>query len=210
MFGGLVATQGTITQLDEKQGSTTLEIQVGEEFCHEIQLGASVAVDGVCLSVVEQKGGTLKFDAIRETCTVSSLGELRLGDSVHLERSIRFGEEIGGHLLSGHVHVKAKVARFEDFGEFAVLTLQVPAEWGRFLMPKGYIAVSGVSLTLVSVGNPEGQFTVHLIPDTLKRTKFSHLAEGDVLNIEFDQTTMTIVRAVDSAFSRSAERYLQK
>ena len=202
MFTGIITEVGTIKKMARSTGKLSFEIQASEVFCKEAKLGQSVAVDGVCLSITEFTKTSLCFDAIEETCLKTTIGDLRLGQSIHLENSMKFGDQIGGHMVSGHVHGKFEVVRFEDFGDFAVLTGKVSREWSKFLMPKGFISISGASLTLVDVNVKQGIFTVHLIPDTLKRTHFANLQSGDHLNFEVEQSTLTMVTTLERTLER--------
>ena len=156
--------------------------------------GASVAVDGVCLTVCGIEGSCLDFDVITETLSRSTLGRRRANDRVNLERSLRAGDRIDGHFVQGHVEGTAKVTRREVSDREWVLWFQPTAELIRYLIPKGSVAVSGVSLTIAVVKDSE--FSVALIPTTLSRTTLIDLRVGDMVNIESDILARTLVHAL--------------
>jgi len=157
--------------------------------------GASVAVDGVCLTVCGIEGSCLDFDVITETLSRSTLGRRRVNDRVNLERSLRAGDRIDGHFVQGHVEGTAKVARRKVSDGQWVLWFQPAAEVIRYMIPKGSVAVSGVSLTIAAVQDSE--FSVALIPTTLSRTTLIDLRVGDMVNVESDILARTIVHALE-------------
>jgi riboflavin synthase len=134
------------------------------------------------------------FDVIKETLRVTNLDDLKVGSAVNLERSLKFGDEVGGHLLSGHVSCKGKSQLIQRDGEVE-LRIECPEEWLEFIFLKGYVALNGVSLTVAKV--EEGSFSVYLIPETLKATNLSESSEGSYFNIEVDQSTYS-AKKVDS------------
>ncbi len=191
MFTGIVQGIATVESITSKPGLVTFGIRFPEEWTTGITTGASVAINGACLTVTAQEDNQLWFDAMQETLRATTLGDLQSGDAVNFERAARIGDEIGGHLLSGHVHTTARVVGREQTENNCTLTFEVPEQWQKYLFPKGYIAVNGASLT---IGDVDGnRFNVHLIPETLRATTFSELSEGDLVNIEVDSQTQTIV-----------------
>lgn len=191
MFTGIVQGIAIIDKLDARPGLTTYTVRFPEDMLDGVSIGASVAINGTCLTVTEQQGTCLLFDAMQETLRLTTLGSLQAGDQVNFERAARIGDEIGGHLLSGHIHTTAKVVSVETPENNRTLTFEVPQDWQRYLFPKGYIAVNGASLTIGEVNG--NRFNVHLIPETLRATTFQHIVEGDQVNIEVDSQTQTIV-----------------
>lgn len=169
-----------------------LEVSLPLEFSSGIQKGASVSVDGVCLTMVNQEGEVLHFDLISETLERTTLGDVECGDLVNCERSLKMGSEIGGHLLSGHIFGKCRLEKIEK----NIFHLTTSKQIMRYLFPKGYIALNGVSLTLVDVDLMANRFTVHLIPETLRATTFGQKQAGALINCEIDSTTQTIVESV--------------
>jgi riboflavin synthase len=135
------------------------------------------------------------FDLMMETLRVTNLGELKPGDEVNLERAARFGDEIGGHLLSGHIHGRARLLQRETPENNLRLLLEAPAGLERYLLPKGYVALDGVSLTL---GEVDGRrFSVYLIPETLRVTTLGQRSPGELLNLEIDTQTQAVVDTVE-------------
>ena len=178
-------------------------MRVDNHFASDIAIGASVAVDGVCQTVktiqtcpAYPAHQLLGFDAITETLNKTTLCNLHINQPVSLERSARLGDEIGGHLLSGHVNGTATLAEITQTPEETILHLKVPQDWMRYIFPKGFIAINGSSLTVVDT-DKAGLFTVHLIPQTLKVTQFGNKQVGDKVNIELDQQTQIIVNTIE-------------
>ena len=193
MFTGIVQGRGEVVALS---GDELVRLVVRVPSVEGLTRGASIAINGVCLTAVEWQGHDVSFDVIGETLRVTNLGALSPGDAVNVERAARYGDEIGGHLLSGHVHAMARVVRLEEQGENLAVTLQVDPELGRYLMPKGYVALDGCSLTLgPQIDN--GQFQVFLIPETREVTVIESRAVGDTINLEIDTQTQAIVDTVE-------------
>ena len=171
---------------------------VNNEQAKELLLGASIAINGVCLTVVsyqEQTSDTqINFDIISETLRVTNLGTLKVGDSVNLERSLKMGDELGGHIVSGHVQSTASLVNKTQTDTNCTLTFAIDPKWMAFIYHKGFITINGVSLTVGEVS--DDTFCVHLIPETLARTNLSLLVVGDLVNIECDQQTVTIVNTL--------------
>ncbi|MFW5824701.1 MAG: riboflavin synthase subunit alpha [Marinobacter sp.] len=191
MFTGIVQGVARVESLEARPGLTTFVIGFPEGAVEGITTGASVAINGACLTVTGQQGHRLWFDAMGETLRLTTLGQLVPGSRVNFERAARIGDEIGGHLLSGHIHTTARVVGREQPENNCTLTFEVPPAWQKYLFPKGYIAVDGASLTIGNV--EENRFNVHLIPETLRATTFDDLRKGDEVNIEVDSQTQTIV-----------------
>lgn len=191
MFTGIVQGQARIEQIEALSGLRRFAIAFPEGALEGVRTGASVAINGACLTVVSQQNQTLWFDVMMETLACTTLGYLTEDQSVNFERAARFGDEIGGHLLSGHVHCVGEVRCLERPENNLKLFFKVPQPWRRYLFPKGYIAINGASLTIGEV-DEEG-FSVYLIPETLRATTFSDIGEGERVNIEVDSQTQTIV-----------------
>jgi riboflavin synthase len=162
-----------------------------------VELGASIAIDGVCQTAVSIDGSVIGFDAIRETLERTTLGRLEVGEVVSVERSVRVGDEIGGHDVAGHVIGTAEVVTARRDGHDVALELSVPLDWMRYIMPKGFVALDGSSLTVGNTDPVRGTFFVHLIPETLTRTHFGTRKVGDRINVELDPRTVTIVDTVE-------------
>src|SRR5262249_50381006 len=160
--------------------------RMDHELLSSLHKGASIAISGVCQTVVDFNATSIWFDAIEETLKRTTLKHLQIGQHLNFELAACFGDEIGGHILSGHVFGTAVIDQIERFTHHNILTVRCPIEWTKYLFEKGFIALDGASLTLVDVDCSKGLFTVHLIPETLKRTTFSHKKEGDLVNLELE------------------------
>lgn len=193
MFSGIVQTTAQLVFLEKKEGVLEIGIALSPDLREGLAIGASVSLAGVCLTVATLDEHTVYFDVMKETLEKTYLGDLHIGDAVNIERSISYGEEIGGHLVSGHVMTMAKITNIE--GEKWWCTL--PQQYMRYLFPKGFIAMDGCSLTVVDVDQQAGLYSVALIPETLSRTTFGTKKAGDRIHIEIDQTTLTIVETLE-------------
>ncbi len=194
MFSGIVQRACPVLTNAHSPGRTRLTLQLGE-LSADLQLGASVAVSGVCLSAVSVKEGRVEFDVIQETLDRTTLGNLRAGDWVNIERALRVGDEIGGHHVTGHIDTTGEVVHIEEAPGNREMWVSFPAECRKFLMPKGWIALHGVSLTVVQV--KPALFSVALIPETLERTTLGAAHVGTPLHLEFDHHTKVIVQTLE-------------
>tara|TARA_B100001079_G_scaffold255459_1_gene251054 strand:+ start:1405 stop:2019 length:615 start_codon:yes stop_codon:yes gene_type:complete len=187
MFTGIVEAKGLISKKIPSMEGQRLQIEVPEGFNKDLKEGASVAVNGVCLTVTEYSNDQISFDVIKETLRVTNLGDLNKNSEVNIERSLKFGDEVGGHLLSGHISCacKASLSNTEDEVEILV---DKPENWGQYIYPKGYIALNGVSLTVGKVSDES--FSVYLIPETIRSTNLLTVEDGARLNLEIDQGVM--------------------
>lgn len=176
-------------------------MQLPPDLAEGLDLGASVAIDGVCLTVVSINAANdsveATFDVMGETLVRSTLANITPGRHVNVERSLRVGDEVGGHWVSGHVYGVAKITHIDTPPGNHAVSLAVPPEWTKYLLPKGFVALDGVSLTLVQVDRTSGIFTVWLIPETLRRTTFGFKQTGDSVNLEIDSHTQTIVDTLE-------------
>ncbi|REL29425.1 riboflavin synthase subunit alpha [Thalassotalea euphylliae] len=205
MFTGIVQSKAQVLSAQTKHGVCQLCIAVDKQYAQQIELGASIAINGVCLTVVEQQSldetlDKIRFDVIDETLRVTNLVSINTGDFVNYERSLKVGDEIGGHQVSGHIHAMASVTNIENIGDnrsvYFELAPSQQAAYAKYIFGKGFISINGTSLTLgESVEN--GHFNVHLIPETLTRTNIGDLKVGDNVNIEMDQQTITIVSTIE-------------
>ncbi len=191
MFTGLIESLGRVQRVVPGAGATRLTITTDLPVA-SMRDGESVAVDGVCLTVARRKGSGFEADAVAETLKLTTLGGLRVGDGVHLERSLAMGDRLGGHLVQGHVDAVAKIVALRRRGNDVRLTIALPASLRGLVALKGSIAVHGVSLTVSAVQSRS--FEVALIPETLARTKLGDLRPGQRVNLEAD----VIARYLDS------------
>ncbi len=190
MFTGIVESTGTIKSTRPVPGGRRLSVEVGP-IAEECPLGASLSVSGVCLTVAGAAGSTLEFDVITETLETSTFGSKRVGDRVNLERSLKVGDRFDGHFVQGHVDGRAAVTRVQASPREYVIWLQPDTILTPYIIPKGSIAIDGVSLTIAAVEG--GEFSVAFIPTTLQRTTLSSLKARDTVNIETDIIARTIV-----------------
>ena len=202
MFTGLVEAMGTVGEV-ASDGTGTLLHVAEPTVARELPLGASVAVNGVCLTVVAAAADRFAFQAGPETLRLTNLGELRPGDRVNLERSLRVGDRLGGHIVQGHVDGIGRLARRERQGEWEMLWFDCPPLLTTFMVRKGSIAVDGVSLTLVEV-EKEG-FSVALIPHTLAVTTLGEKQPGGTVNLEVDLFAKYVFKCLE-AFNLSRAR----
>jgi riboflavin synthase alpha subunit len=184
MFTGLVEALGRVGAVETVGSGRRLRVAVPEEPAWRLELGESVAVSGVCLTVVEAGPGRLSFDLAEETLRVTTLGELGAGDPVNLERPLRFDGRLGGHLVLGHVDGIGKVTGIRPEGDGVWLEVEAPRGLRPLLIPKGSVTVDGVSLTVA--GLEESVFAVALIPHTLAVTTLGRRRTGDPVNLEMD------------------------
>lgn len=201
MFTGIVQGTAEVVAIEEAEAFRTHVIALPEALRHGLEIGASVAHNGVCLTVTAIEGDRVSFDLMRETLKVTNLGGVTVGSRVNIERAARFGDEIGGHAMSGHVICIAELVELEATPNNRRLWFEVPREMGRFLFEKGYIGVDGISLTIGDVcpatESHGPRFCVNLIPETLARTTLADRAPGDWVNIEVDPQTQAIVETVE-------------
>lgn len=202
MFTGIVQTKAVVASSERRGAFIRLLIQVQPEHLLQLERGASIAINGVCLTATEfdQPAGTVAFDVIDETLLRTNLGLLQHGVRVNFERSLSFGKEIGGHLVSGHIQTTARLAELELSANNCRMRLEVPTEHLPYILAKGFIAVDGASLTVGAV-HDDG-FDLHLIPETLQITTLGQRKVGDALNIELDQQTVAIVQTVERVLAQ--------
>jgi riboflavin synthase len=199
MFTGIIEATGTVAALDRREGgvrlAVTTRLDVGG-----LPLGASIAVDGVCLTVIERAAGRFAADLGPETLARTTLGGLRPGARVHLERPLRVGDALGGHLVSGHVDGVGAIVARREVGDSLELDISVPESIVATLVPKGSITVAGASLTINSV--IDDRFRVTLIPHTLAVTTLGGLAVGAAVNLEGDLIAKHVDRLVTARLAR--------
>ena len=195
MFTGIVQGTGKILIHETRPGGLRLRIQL-EQLGQNLNLGASVSVAGVCLTVVQlEPEYWAEFDVIQESLDRTTLGSLQVGELVNLERAARIGDEVGGHHVTGHIDTTGAVSLLEESPGNLKLWVQVEPVWTRYLVPKGWIAINGASLTVVDV--QDDRFSVCLIPETLARTTLGTVHLGSPLHLEFDHQTKVIVQTLE-------------
>lgn len=203
MFTGIVTHKAPVETADVRGGILRLKLKTPAGFTKNLQTGASISVNGVCLTVIGFDEASVAFDVIDETLRLTNLEGLTPGAMVNLERAAAFGDEIGGHLLSGHIQAQAALKTRSHTDDNVEMVLSFDPVWQKYVIAKGYIAVNGCSLTIGRVEN--GCFSLHLIPETLRLTNLEQAQPGTKFNIEFDHQTMTIVDTVERVLeSRNA------
>jgi riboflavin synthase len=200
MFTGIVQGVASVASITDRAGLRSFEVQLPEGFDRGLEVGASVAHDGVCLTVTSRPApGRATFDVMQQSLALTTLGTLQVGSLVNVERAARDGAEIGGHPLSGHVDCIARIVDIRRPENNHVLRIEVPPSHRRYVFPKGYIAVNGASLTIAEADRRAGWFEVWLIPETLRMTTFGGKRVGDALNLEIERSTQVLVDTVRDA-----------
>ena len=198
MFTGIITDQGRVLQLTQA-GDLNARIATGYDV-DDIDLGASIACDGVCLTVVDLGTEPENWFAVQisaETLSKSNLGTWRVGRTVNLERALKVGDELGGHIVSGHVDGIATVVDIRDEGDSTRVTFEAPPALARFIAPKGSVALNGTSLTVNEV---EGtRFGINFIPHTKAVTTWGRVAVGDAINLEIDTLARYVARLAETA-----------
>lgn len=183
MFSGIVEELGSVSQMVRRGNGAVLGIRAAKVI-DGTKIGDSIAVDGCCLTVVKSEAAKLSFEVIKETLKSTVIGALRIADKVNLERSLEVGQRISGHFVTGHIDCTGIIRRKSIRGNNACVEIAVPPAFSNYLLPKGSIAVDGISLTL---GDRRANvFTVYIIPHTLKNTTLNFKTTADTVNIEFD------------------------
>ena len=198
MFSGIVQGIGLLREMSPAvAGVATCKIENNTGVLRGLAIGASIAVDGVCLSKTGGDDDAVFFDLTPETLSRTTLAAKHVGDSVNLERALRVGDENGGHAVSGHVHCTAQIKHRQmenDAANCDIVLGGLPSRYHPYLVPKGFVAVDGISLTVGEVTS-DGCY-LHLIPETLRQTTLSGKQVGDNVNIECDQTTVAIIDTI--------------
>ena len=193
MFTGIVEEIGKVAGITKTRVGASLKIKT-KSIGADAKLGDSIAINGVCLSVVEIKGDILSFDVIRETLSMTNLGYLKINNPLNLERSLKPDSRMGGHFVTGHIDYKGKIESMIKGSEGIGVKIYLPEEFSNFVVKKGSVALDGISLTVAEVERKN--FTVYLIPHTLKVTTLGNKKKGDSLNIETDLLAKYIAKHV--------------
>jgi len=191
MFTGLVEAVGLVERVTSRQANRVFTIQAG--FAVELKLGESVAVNGCCLTVTKADKQVFEVEAVAATLAATTLGHLKSGEAVNLERALRAGDRMGGHFVQGHVDEVGKVRRVEQHSGHWTLAVETDRRNSHLLVEKGSVCMDGISLTVASVR--PGEFSVNIIPHTWENTNLKQRRPGDRVNIEYD----LVVKAVQSA-----------
>ena len=193
MFTGIVQGIGEIVAKTTVNTVTSMTIRLPN--VENLAIGASVSINGVCLTVVSIESNNVQFDVIDETIDRTNLGDVSVGDTVNIERSLKFGDEVGGHILSGHIFDTGIINSKTKKGDQMSLSVLAPPSVQKYLTEKGYIAIDGISLTIGKVS--DGCFDLHIIPETMRLTILDSKEVGDIVNIEIDSSTQLIVETIE-------------
>ena len=194
MFSGIVQETGKVKEFLKQKDIYNLSIDCSSMLVSNLQKGASIAVNGVCLTVKDTNPEILRFDLVEETIERTNFSDIKPGDNVNLERSLKMGDELGGHLVSGHIHGVSKVISLEVKDHSWDVEFSVEAFMKDYIFHKGYVAINGCSLTVGEV--TKESFIIHLIPETLSITNLFQLKEDSAVNVELDQNTVVIADTV--------------
>jgi riboflavin synthase len=203
MFTGIVTGTFPVAELIQKPGLSTFAVELDSKQVEGLANGASVSLDGVCMTVTKVVGMRAYFDASVETLSRTTLGQLRNGSRINVERSAKTGAEIGGHPISGHVDGTAEIVAVERPENNCIITFQLPQAYTRYVFNKGFISLNGCSLTVADLDKKAGRFRVYLIPETLRLTTFEQSRVGDRANFEIDRQTQVIVDTIQAALENA-------
>ena len=193
MFTGIVQGVGKVITKTSHNTVTSMTIKLPN--VNNLAIGASVSINGVCLTVVSIDSNIVHFDIIDETLERTNLGDISVGDFVNIERSLKFGDEVGGHVLSGHIFDTGIINSKAKKGDQMTLSILAPPSIQKYLTEKGYIAIDGISLTVGEIR--DGCFNLHIIPETMRLTILDSKEVGDIVNIEIDSNTQLIVETIE-------------
>jgi riboflavin synthase len=204
MFTGIVHGTATISGIADYHGLRTFTIEFPPGFCRDLVVGASVSVDGVCLTVTELVSAVVaRFDVILQSLSITALGGYGVGTAVNVERAAKDGAEIGGHPISGHIDFSAPIIAVHASENNRLFRIGIPPQFRKYVFAKGYIAINGASLTVSEVNRHEGWFEVWLIPETRRVTVFEQKQAGNILNMEIERGTQVMVDTVREAVETS-------
>ena len=193
MFTGIIEEVGTVAQVTPLAGGRRLRLACS--FAAELEVDESVAVDGVCLTVVDRDADAFEAIAVEETLSKTALGDRQPGDGVNLERAMVLGDRLDGHLVQGHVDATGTIERIDALDDSHLVWVRYPQDHADFLIPRGSITVDGISLTVARLDEPPGTFALAIIPHTWSKTTAQRWAEGDRVDLEFDLVGKYVLRA---------------
>ncbi|WP_193014529.1 MULTISPECIES: riboflavin synthase subunit alpha [Gammaproteobacteria] len=205
MFTGIVQGKGRVVAIEDKGDFRTHIIELPKALVGNLETGASVANNGCCLTVTKIEDTQISFDLVKETLRLTNLGELKVGSEVNIERAAKYGDEIGGHVMSGHIVTTAEVAKIITSENNLQIWFRIfDKALMKYILHKGFIGIDGISLTIGDVVN--NRFCVHLIPETRDRTTLGRKRLGDKVNIELDPQTQAIVDTVERVMAQQAQQ----
>ncbi|WP_334321857.1 riboflavin synthase subunit alpha [Gilliamella apicola] len=195
MYTGIVQGVGEIIDIIDQDKLRTYKVKLPAKLTQHIEIGASIANDGCCLTVTDFKDDWVTFDIMQETLALTTLGDKNINDLVNIERSAKYGDEIGGHIMSGHISCTATIVDIKKTATNCQMTLELPPKFTKYVLYKGFIGIDGASLTVGDV--MDNRFKINLIPETLAITTLDSKKVGDRVNIEIDSQTQAIVDTVE-------------
>ncbi len=208
MFTGIVQAALPFEIIEKQEDMLSYAVKLPPELLDNLKLGASISVSGICQTVkkINTASGLVHFDAIAETLKLTTLKYLKTSELVNIERSLKFGDEVGGHVLSGHIIDTVKIQAIESTETNVTMTFECDINLLKYIFHKGYVALDGCSLTVVEPkknpeNNKKGLFSICLIPETLRITTFGLKKMGDLVNLEIDNQTQVIVNTVENYLS---------
>ncbi|MCT6875865.1 riboflavin synthase subunit alpha [Frischella perrara] len=204
MFTGIVQGVGKIIQIIDKDKLRSFKIELPKHLMQNLQIGASIANDGCCLTLTGFGDNWVLFDIMQETLSITTLGDKKVGDYINIERSAKYGDEVGGHIMSGHVACTAKITQIIKTETNCTMVIEIPSPFQKYILYKGFIGIDGASLTIGKIN--DNQFSIHLIPETLAITTLKDKKEGDKVNIEIDSQTQAIVDTVERVMAMKEGR----
>ena len=204
MYTGIVQAVRPLLDVKSYPGHNQFTIDLTPELLDELKIGASVSVEGTCLSVTEIDGSHVRFDAMTATLERTNLRNFKAAQGVNIERSAKMNAEVGGHLMAGHIATTAEIVELSIEQTGAFIRFRMPPPWRKYVFPRGFIGVNGCSLTVADV--EDNLVTINLIPETLRQTTFASYAAGDLLNIEVDHQTMVLVDVVERTIKGTLAR----
>lgn len=210
MFTGIVQGQAELISVEGDQNLRHFHFQFPDGSLEKVQKGGSIAINGTCLTVTgfDSAENKAQFDAIAETLKLTNLSTLKVGDFVNFERAAKIGDEIGGHLMSGHIHSCVTINKILKSNENCSVYFQLEEACKPYILAKGFVGLNGCSLTVGEVS--EDFFNVHLIPETLEITTFGRLKIGDKVNLEIDSQTQAIVDTVERYMALQKHKYVDR
>ncbi|WP_334326812.1 riboflavin synthase subunit alpha [Gilliamella apicola] len=195
MYTGIVQGVGEIIDIIDQDKLRTYKVKLPAKLTQHIEIGASIANDGCCLTVTDFKDDWVTFDIMQETLALTTLGDKNINDLVNIERSAKYGDEIGGHIMSGHISCTATIVDIKKTATNCQMTLELPHKFTKYVLYKGFIGIDGASLTVSDV--MDNRFKINLIPETLAITTLDSKKVEDRVNIEIDSQTQAIVDTVE-------------
>ena len=204
MYTGIVTHTLSIADIVEKPGLRRFAFVFPEDLLEHLNVGASVSISGVCLTVSSIAEDVVIFDAMQETLEKTTLGIVQVGDIVNVLRSATIGSENGGHNMYGHVIGMAEIVHIDKSEHNTVMTFRVQKEWMKYILQKGFVGLDGCSLTVTDPDTQAGTFNVWFIPETLEKTTFGRKQVGDTINLEIDQQTQVIVETVERVLAEKS------